>query len=295
MDLEQIDLSLKELNQAVKLHYEWTGKFLELALLGSEPDNEFNHSQSHRYCRFCQWITARANITFRYARFIETISETHKTMHDTARVLIQAIANKQVNSTTLYAYHAAQQQFVASIDDYRQQLISLRNLHDALTGLPLRHLLYEDFAFLHTRANERALWLLIIDIDRFKMVNDKLGHNAGDDILRQVAQRLKMAAQTGERVYRFGGEEFIALLEAQTPQAAARAGVRFCDSLRQRPLTVNGDTLRVTATGGLTCVLPEETLHEAIGRADKAMYFGKNSGRNRCILAHNDIALETLE
>ncbi|EOW6647101.1 diguanylate cyclase [Cronobacter muytjensii] len=295
MDLEQIDLSLKELNQAVKLHYAWTGKFLELALLDSEPDDAFIHPQSHHYCRFCQWLTSRDNIAARHTRFIDTINDTHKNMHGKARVLIQAIADKQVDSASLYAYHAAQQQFVASVDDYRQQLISLRNLHDALTGLPLRHLLYDDFAFLHVRAREETLWLLIIDIDRFKKVNDTLGHNAGDDVLRQVAQRLKSAARPGERVYRFGGEEFIALLEAETPHAAARAGVRFCDSLRCQPLAVNGDTLCVTATGGLTRVLAQETLHEAIGRADKAMYFGKNSGRNRCILAHNDIALETLE
>ncbi|CCJ72686.1 COG2199: FOG: GGDEF domain [Cronobacter condimenti 1330] len=279
MDLEQIDSSLKALNQALKLHYEWTGKFLELALLGSSPDNAFIHPQSHRYCRFCQWMTARDNIPPRHAHFIENISDTHLHMHGKARTLIEAIADNQVNATALYAYHAAQQQFVASIDDYRQQLLSLRNLHDALTGLPLRHLLYEDFAYLHASAHKETLWLLISDIDRFKKVNDTYGHNAGDDVLRQVAQRLKTEARHHERVYRFGGEEFVALLESHTPEAARDAALRLCGSLGRTPLLLGGDTLHVTATGGLTRVLAHETLHEAIGRADKAMYFGKIAAR----------------
>ncbi|EKY3195320.1 diguanylate cyclase [Cronobacter turicensis] len=295
MDLHQIDLSLKELNYAVKLHYEWTGKFLELVLLGNEPDNTFMHPQSHLYCRFCQWMTAHQNIAFRYLHFAKAISETHKAMHDKARYLINAIASNQVDSAALYAYHKAQQQFVASIDDYRQQLISLRNRHDTLTGLPLRQLLYEDFEFLHAHAREQTLWLLIIDIDRFKKVNDTYGHNAGDDVLREVAQRFKNEARCCEQVYRFGGEEFIALLESHTQEEAREAGVRLCRCPGQLPLTLDGETLNVTVTGGLTCVRRNETLHEAIGRADDAMYFGKNNGRNRCILARDDGTLETLK
>ncbi|ELY6299914.1 diguanylate cyclase [Cronobacter sakazakii] len=295
MDLQQIDLSLKELNHAVKLHYEWSGKFLELVLLGSEPDNTFIHPQSHLYCRFHHWVVSCDNIPSRYARFIGNISETHKTMHDYARTLIQSIASKRVDSDELYAYHDAQQQFVASVDDYRQQLISLRNRHDTLTGLPLRQLMYEDFAFLHAHAREQTLWLLIIDIDRFKKVNDTYGHNAGDDVLREVAQRLKTEARSGERVYRFGGEEFIVLLDAHTSQAAREAGLRFCGSPGRRPLRLNGETLTVTVTGGLTCVRPDETLHEAIGRADDAMYFGENNGRNRCILTLDGLMRETLK
>ncbi|WP_105611252.1 diguanylate cyclase [Cronobacter malonaticus] len=295
MDLQRIDLSLKELNQAVKLHYEWSGKFLELVLLGSEPDNTFIHPQSHLYCRFHHWVVSCNNIPSRYARFIGNISETHKTMHDYARTLIQSIANKQVDAVALYAYHEAQQQFVTSVDDYRQQLISLRNRHDTLTGLPLRQLMYEDFDFMHARAPQESLWLLIIDIDRFKKVNDTYGHNAGDDVLREVAQRLKSEAQEGERVYRFGGEEFIVLLESHTPEAARAAGLRLCGCPSRHPITLNGETLTVTLTGGLTGVQLHETLHAAIGRADDAMYFGKNSGRNRCILALDDLTRETLK
>ncbi|ALB53582.1 COG2199: FOG: GGDEF domain [Cronobacter universalis NCTC 9529] len=295
MDLHQIDLSLNELNHAVKLHYEWTGKFLELVLLGREPDNSFIHPQSHLSCRFCQWMTRCDNSPSRYARFIENISKAHQTMHDTAHTLIRLIADKQVGSDELYAYHDAQQQFVASIDDYRQQLISLRNRHDMLTGLPLRQLLYEDFDFLHNSAREQALWLLIIDIDRFKKVNDTYGHNAGDDVLREVAQRLKSEARDGERVYRFGGEEFIALLAGHTQEEAREAGLRLCGCPARLPITLNDESLQVTVTGGLTGIRRDETLHEAIGRADDAMYFGKNNGRNRCILTLDGLMRETLK
>lgn len=134
-----------------------------------------------------------------------------------------------------------------------------------------------------------------MDIDRFKSINDTWGHNAGDDVLRSVAATLKKCARKNERIYRFGGEEFIMLLEVAGENEAQQAGSRICHYLARHPAGIKEDIITVTVTGGLTRVGGNETLHQAIGRADKAMYFGKNNGRNQCVMIHQNGDIQQLK
>ena len=193
-------------------------------------------------------------------------------------------------------YQKAQQEFIHNLDQYKEHLFSWRNLHDALTGLPLRHLLYREFPLVRAQCQRmnHHLYLLIIDIDHFKSINDTWGHNAGDDVLRNVALALKEATRKAERIYRFGGEEFIILLDAKNDRDAQTAAQRIQQYLQQHSFLVGDDKITVTATGGLAKVLETDTLHQTIGRADKAMYYGKNTGRNRCIMAMTDSEMLTI-
>ena len=127
-----------------------------------------------------------------------------------------------------------------------------------------------------------------MDIDRFKSINDTWGHNAGDHVLQQVTQRLNSATRNTERLYRFGGEEFIILLETTTTLAAQSAAERIRCSLADQDFQISGQSVKVTVTGGLTEVQEHEGLHEIISRADEAMYYGKNNGRNCCVIKRVD-------
>ncbi|MFO1493573.1 MAG: GGDEF domain-containing protein [Lysobacterales bacterium] len=157
---------------------------------------------------------------------------------------------------------------------------------DYLTGLANRRTLANQGEQRLRRACLRgeALALAVIDIDHFKSINDRFGHDIGDQVLRQVADRIAQACTPADLAARQGGEEFALLL-----------GVRDLDSARQRaetlravvaaePLAPNGQPIAVSVSIGLTLAKPEdETLDQLLRRADHALYAAKAAGRNRVI------------
>ncbi len=208
-------------------------------------------------------------------------------MHHTAKHLLNAIKDGSANTEKINAYHHAQRLFIASIDRYKAKLIAYRNKLDTLTGLPLRQLLYKDYELRISRSqrSHHAAYLLMLDIDRFKSINDTYGHNVGDEVLKAVAHRLRAGTRSSEALYRFGGEEFIALFDADDDATASAVADRLCRLLSQSPVVIaDGSRLTVTVTGGLTQIYTDESLQDAIGRADKALYQGKQNGRNRFVM-----------
>lgn len=296
ININELDHSISELNIATKDHYDWAGKFMRLSLLGGEGDRDILDDESHRHCRFSHWLKQRLDGESLDREKVIDIDQHHTEMHGIARALMLSIISKAVTEELVSQYHHAQRTFINSLDNYKEYLFSYRNLHDALTGLPLRHLLYEEYPLILARCERmnHNLYVLIMDIDRFKSVNDTWGHNAGDDVLRSVALTLKSATRKAERIYRFGGEEFVILLEAANDKDAQAAAQRMRMYLESHVIEVDEQSINVTVTGGLTKVGAGDSLHSAIGRADKAMYFGKNTGRNRCVMSSANEEMVTL-
>ncbi|MCN3405091.1 diguanylate cyclase [Escherichia coli] len=127
------------------------------------------------------------------------------------------------------------------------------------------------------------LYLMLLDIDRFKLVNDTYGHLIGDVVLRTLATYLASWTRDYETVYRYGGEEFIIIVKATNDEEACRAGVRICQLVDNHAITHSEGHINITVTAGVSRAFPEEPLDVVIGRADRAMYEGKQTGRNRCM------------
>lgn len=296
ININEIDNSLFELDVATKDHYDWVERFMRLSLLGGEGDSDILDIESHRHCRFSKWLVRNLEGETLDREMVMNIDRRHTEMHDIARALMLSILSESVTEKLVSQYHQSQWNFINSLDTYKDYLFSYRNLHDALTGLPLRHLLYEEYPLILARCARmnQSMYVLIMDIDRFKSINDTWGHNAGDDVLRSVALTLKSATRKSERIYRFGGEEFVILLEASNDEDAQSAAQRMRRYLESHVIMVDEQPISVTVTGGVTKVGAGDTLHSAIGRADKAMYYGKNTGRNRCIMSTADEQMVTL-
>ena len=156
--------------------------------------------------------------------------------------------------------------------------------HDALTGLPNRALLVERLRATMERAKgdpSYAYAVLFLDLDRFKNVNDSLGHAVGDELLRVVARRISSCVRPSDTVARLGGDEFVVLLDgASVSEAEALAG-RVQASLKA-PVSLRGHELYATASIGVV-VMPEghEGPEELLRDADTAMYRAKGSGKAR--------------
>ncbi|MGH2686048.1 MAG: EAL domain-containing protein, partial [Actinomycetota bacterium] len=156
-------------------------------------------------------------------------------------------------------------------------------LHDALTGLPNRPLM-EDRATQALRAAERkpaVTAVLFIDLDRFKNVNDTLGHSAGDDLIRQVARRLGRCVRGSDTLARLGGDEFV-ILAPDLPERrrACELAERVIESLRS-PFVVDGNELYISCSIGIATA-PDDgaTYGELLQHADAAMYEAKAQGRS---------------
>lgn len=155
-------------------------------------------------------------------------------------------------------------------------------LHDALTGLPNRTLL-EDRAHVALAQRHRAgdrLSLLFIDLDRFKVVNDTLGHAVGDEVIREAAHRLQACMRVGDTLARLGGDEFVALLPRIGSQDdAERVAMRMIDALNV-PLSLAGRTISISCSIGIASSPDHGSDYAALLRhADHAMYAAKQLRR----------------
>jgi diguanylate cyclase (GGDEF)-like protein/PAS domain S-box-containing protein len=154
---------------------------------------------------------------------------------------------------------------------------------DALTGLPNRALLADRAgqAILAAARSRGTLAVLLIDLDRFKLVNDSMGHRAGDALLRAVAERLSNTLRRDDTLARLGGDEFVLLWDGlKTSQDAAQVAQRV-QGILQRPFTVEGRALNVTASIGIAIYSEDgRDFSELLKNADTAMYDAKDGGRN---------------
>ncbi|SDN79241.1 PAS domain S-box-containing protein/diguanylate cyclase (GGDEF) domain-containing protein [Klenkia soli] len=152
-------------------------------------------------------------------------------------------------------------------------------LHDPLTGLSNRRLLGDRLEHALRRRGSRDLTVVLCDLDDFKDVNDRLGHAAGDQLLLEVASRLRTVAREGDTVARLGGDEFALLLEDTGLAGAREVADRIHEWLAQ-PVVVEGETVSVSASIGLADVLAEGvTAEELLQHADVAMYLAKDGGK----------------
>jgi len=175
--------------------------------------------------------------------------------------------------------------------DLQKELLALTrrleeiSVTDSLTGVYNRRHMGATLqkAFDHAMRYERPLSLTIVDVDFFKRINDSLGHQAGDEVLTEVARRFASCIRSSDYVARYGGEEFLILL----PETRFEEAVTFADKLRgaisSRPIATAAGEIHVTISAG-TASLPHtefESAEAMLSAADRALYRAKNNGRNR--------------
>ncbi|QDV22976.1 GGDEF domain-containing protein [Aureliella helgolandensis] len=154
---------------------------------------------------------------------------------------------------------------------------------DPLTGLKNRRNLQKAFLDLHTQDSSHVpLSAALLDVDHFKAVNDRYGHLAGDEVLRQLSQSMRNTAESPHQVFRYGGEEFVFLLQDPLAAAEQRIG-ELLQTIEDRSIHVREQILHVTVSAGITQVRDGDSFDAALLRADQALYRAKADGRNRLV------------
>lgn len=176
--------------------------------------------------------------------------------------------------------------FVRDITERKLNELKIRQLayYDTLTNLPNRRMLLSRLpqVIAQAKRHQRAMAIMFLDLDRFKYINDTLGHDAGDDLLKVVATRLNACVRAEDMVCRQGGDEFVIVLaEVAHPQDAALIAEKIIGTLGQS-ISIKGHELQITTSIGIALfpVNGTDNAQELMKKADAAMYVAKEAGRN---------------
>ena len=228
----------------------------------------------------CLWVPETQTATYT----IVDLDSTNHTYVNTGRVATVTLREGdkiQIGDTVL--------KFVL-LDDIEAKFheeIRNRITFDQLTGLLTKESLYLALEMELARSLRYGLPLsvLMMDLDRFKAVNDARGHRMGSHVLTEVGRLIRESIRTADVAARYGGEEFVAYLSETTLIGAAQAAERIRKSIEDQPFTLDGTTIRVTISIGIAaCPEHGRDIASLVARADRALYRAKETGRNRvCI------------
>ncbi len=168
--------------------------------------------------------------------------------------------------------------------------------HDFLTGLPNRVMLRDRLNQAIAREHHQKVGLLFLDLDRFKNVNDSLGHHIGDKLLQLVGERLKSCVRAGDTVSRQGGDEFVIMMpDIESAESAARAAEKLLDAVA-KPYFIDGHDLGISTSIGIS-LYPDDglDLDTLLKNTDAAMYHAKERGRNNYQFFAQDMNVKALE
>lgn len=281
---EQIRRALKELEQATHNHDQWAEMLFGTLICRLPPDERDVSIDAHRQCRFGQWYHRFGVAAVERNPGFAEIGLAHERMHQFARSLLRASAEDAPISINDYErFISALKRMRLEIETVRRELEdALYNL-DPLTGTPSRvgmlTKLREQGELVKRRVHSCVIAMM--DLDRFKSVNDNYGHLVGDKVLVDSARYIMAHLRPYDKVFRYGGEEFLICL----PDTDLHSGREIVDRLREEigslaHQTEGKGTINVTVSVGLALLDPDVSVETSIDRADKALYAAKARGRN---------------
>jgi diguanylate cyclase (GGDEF)-like protein/PAS domain S-box-containing protein len=186
------------------------------------------------------------------------------------------------------------------VEDVSEQVAALEAVHrlahhDTLTGLPNRILLQDRLvqALAAARQSRQRLAVMMLDLDRFKSINDTLGHSIGDELLRDVARRLRAKLLPSDTLARVGGDEFVIIRSGSIDQVSAASGARQLIDVLAEPFFIQGNRVDVGASIGVTLYpLDAAGSDDLLRKADIALYRAKRDGGGQCCIYSADMDLE---
>jgi len=284
--LEQNEMQavILQLDQAIYNHAQWYNSITRTLICGLPYDRRDVAKDAHRQCPLGQWYYGADPDKLRpHPGFVAMESE-HKNMHRLAAKLLQTAASGAVISTLDF------DGFMNALERLRLQIYTLkRELEDSLYNLDSLTGANNRIGML-TRLREQqdlvkrqvqSCCIAMMDIDRFKAVNDTYGHMAGDRILAISAHYVMEHSRPYDKLFRYGGEEFLLCMQNTNAPVGYEVVERVRQGLAATPIDFGGKSaIQITMSFGVTLLDPDVSVEQSIERADKAMYAAKTAGRN---------------
>lgn len=298
---DNIDKSraLEELQENIDNHYQWSKKLYRTLICGTPPEDDALLEDAHCRCKLGKWLLGRGKKYYEHHPRFQNIVDRHKLMHDIGRELAhQAMQGERITPEAYDAFQEAQshlrEEIQTTYKELHKKIVTTDPLTGANTRATMHDQLYERIG--RTQENPDTEWLIMMDLDHFKVVNDTYGHAAGDDVLSAVSATVRKQIRSNDLFFRYGGEEFLLSIgdvdQDQILEIIDR--IRHAIELTQVEAG-DGTIVSVTSSFGIAGLSQDLSVEETIDLADKALYDAKRAGRNRVHLCSRNISLPNLQ
>jgi diguanylate cyclase (GGDEF)-like protein len=285
LEREQIQCLTEELEVIIAAHLAWFKQLNRTLVCGSTVNKTDLADDAHLRSPFGQWYHSREPHPLEDNLDFKDLGATQMAMHQAVRLALLEVMDHRRPSPALYD-QCMDLALRLNTCLRRIQLDTIGELltTDSLTGCATRRGMLGRLREVQERATriQRPCCLCLMDFDRFKRINDELGHPAGDAVLRQGMRFVTSSLRKYDSIYRYGGEEFLICLPGNPMKDAALVVERIREGLAHLSVRLpSGDNLRVTASFGLSEMDPRRPVEEAIACADMALIRAKENGRDR--------------
>lgn len=279
----EVQGALHHLDLAIERHQQWYESIVRVLVCRLPFDPVETSDDAHRCCEFGQWYYAEESRELKERPGFLSLEAEHERMHRIAARLLRGMDQGQTVQVGEY------EAFARSLTDLHAQFQTLKremeraigNL-DPLTGAYNR---ISKLTWLReqqelVRRSILACGLAMIDLDHFKSVNDRYGHPAGDQVLMHASSYLIEHVRPYDRVFRYGGEEFLLCIPDADLGTCHALVDRLREGLANAPVSIQGQPLHCRVSCGVAQLQADLPVEQVIGRADQAMYAAKKAGRN---------------
>lgn len=274
---------LRELSVALTHHMIWSKIVHKALVCGTMPNQEDLTEDSHQKCQFGVWYHKTAHTLLKNSDLFDTIDELHIDLHHKASQLLKLRKDcKPITPEGYEDFIDTVQGFRMALQELQLKLVSNVCAVDQLTGVWNRYAMSQRLNQEHERvrrSHEHCV-IAILDFDHFKDINDRLGHVAGDKVLKIAMNHLSHQVRQYDAIFRYGGEEFLFLLPDTDIDEATEILERLRQNIKELPIEIDGETIHITVSIGVTTMEADINIHETIERADNALLNAKVSGRD---------------
>jgi len=280
---KELDNILVQINQAIDNHEQWYRQLVRTMVCNLPPDQRDIAEDAHTLCRFGQWYYNYSSTALRSHPTFAAMEYEHKQLHLlVAKLLRRSMAGASIEPMDY-------DQFANALERMQLQLFSLKHEIEAdLYNLDPMTGAYMRFGMLATLREQKELVsrgagccsIAMLDIDHFKQINDSYGHQAGDRTLTHVASAMIRELRPYDKLYRYGGEEFVIMLPNTPLETALIVGERMRQLVENSPVTIDNLPVRTTISIGVSTICADKSVESSIEEADQAMYAAKQAGRN---------------
>jgi len=289
MDPITLRAALAQLEQATRDHLEWQENLLRAIVCGLPFNPTEVAEDAHLNCPFGRWYYEQAPAELWGQPVFATIGGEHERLHRAAARLLREVAvHAPIVREDFDDLLAGLAELRRTLDSLRDEMANTLRNRDALTGAYDRAEMLPQLREWHELAKRHVqpCCIVFMDLDHFKDINDRYGHGTGDEILAAVIRHVSHCLRPYDKVFRYGGDEFLICL----PGADLAIGQTVIKRVRESLLAhlppvvaAEGIQLQVSASFGLALLDPEVGVEDSIERADQALLLAKTAGRGRAI------------
>lgn len=281
---KELDNILVQIEQAIDNHDQWHRQLVRTLVCKLQPDERDLAEDSYTQCRFGQWYYERSSPSLRSHPTFAAMEREHKQLHELVAKLLRISAADQRIDPMIY------DQFANTLERMRLQLFSLKyEIQDELYNIDPMTGAYMRYGMLAALRDQQALVargaghcaVVMVDIDHFKLINDRHGHNIGDRTLTHLSALLIKNLRPYDKLYRYGGDEFVVMLPNTPVETAVAIAERMRGLIEDQPLQMDDLPLMATVSIGVAMIDGGKPVEATIEQADQAMYAAKQQGRNR--------------